>query len=59
MGDAPRIIEALDMSREQLRDLDRQWHLDPQSGQIEPEIDPTELPQARPKPVSVPRQTFD
>lgn len=59
MGDAPRIIEALDMSREQLRELNRQWHLDPESGQIVPEIDPAELPETQPRSISVPRQTFD
>ena len=59
MGDAPRIIEALRLTREQKRDIERQWSLDPATGEIKPEVDPVEDPQVRPQPIRVPRQTFD
>lgn len=59
MGDAPKIIEALRMTREQQRDFERQWYLDPGLGEIQPEADPVEEPRARPEPIRAPRQTFD
>lgn len=59
MGNAPKIIEALRMTREQQREVERQWYLDPVSGEIKPEVDPAEDPQVRPKPIRAPRQTFD
>jgi hypothetical protein len=59
MGDAPRIIEALRMTRDQQREIERQWFLDPASGEIKPEIDPAEAPEVRPRPIRVPRQTTD
>ena len=59
MGDAPKIIEELRQTREQLRDSERQWYLDTTTGELKPEEDPREDPQIRPKPVRVARRTFD
>ena len=59
MGDAPKIIEALRMTREEQREIERQWHLDSVSGEIMPEADPAEDPQARPQPIPAPLQKFD
>ena len=59
MGDAPKIIEALRMTREEQREIERQWHLDSVSGEIMPEADPAEDPQVRPQPHRAPLQTFD
>ena len=59
MGNAPRILEDLRLTREQRRDDERQWFLDTATGELRPEEDPTEDPQARPQPVHVARETFD
>jgi hypothetical protein len=59
MGEAPKIIEELRRTREQIRESERDWFLDPATGELKPEEDPTEDPQVRPKPVRVARQTFD
>jgi len=59
MGNAPKIIEALKQTRAQKRELDRQWFLDPATGELKPEADPAEDQQNRPQPVRVARQTFD
>lgn len=59
MGDAPKIIEALRLSREQKREIDRQWHLDATTGEMVPEVDPAEDPMVRPQPIRIPLQTFD
>jgi hypothetical protein len=59
MGDAPKIIEELRQTRDQLRENERQWSLDTATGELKPEEDPREDPQVRPQPVRVARQTFD
>jgi hypothetical protein len=59
MGDAPKIIEGLRLTREQLRETERQRYLDPATGELKAEADPAEDPQARPAPMPVARQTFD
>lgn len=70
MGDAPKIIEELRQTREQMRENERQWSLDTDTGELNPEADPIELaipttgtpsaaPRPRPQPVRVARQTFD
>jgi hypothetical protein len=59
MGKAPKILEELRQTREQVRESERQWFLDTTSGELKPEEVPTEDPQTRPQPVRVARQTFD
>jgi len=70
MGDAPKIIEELRQTREQMRENERQWFLDTATGELKPEADPLELavpttgtasaaPRPRPQPVRVARQTTD
>ncbi len=59
MGEAPKIIEELKLTRAQLRENERQWSLDPTTGQLEPEDDPSEDPQVQPEPIRIARQTFD
>lgn len=59
MGDAPKIIEELRQTRDQLRENERQWFLDTATGELTPEPDPIEIPQVRPQPVQAARYTFD
>jgi hypothetical protein len=59
MGDAPKIIEEIRRTREQVREEERQWALDPTKGELQAEEDPTEDPRLRPQPVQVAQQTFD
>jgi hypothetical protein len=59
MGKAPKILEELRQTQEQMLENDRQWFLDTTTGELKPEEDPAEDPQTRPKPVRVARQTFD
>lgn len=59
MGDAPKIIEELRRTREQIQEDERQWHLDTAAGELTPDEDPTEDPRLRPQPVRVARQTSD
>jgi hypothetical protein len=70
MGDAPKIIEELRQTREQMRENERQWSLDTDTGELKPEADPIELaiptaghpyvaPRPRPQPVQAARVTYD
>lgn len=59
MGNAPKIIEELRQTREQMRENERQWSLDPTTGELRPEADSNEEPRVRPQPVRIARQTFD
>jgi len=59
MGTAPKILEELRLTPEQLRDTDRQWFLDATTGELKPEADPSEDARARPRPIRVARRIFD
>ena len=59
MGKAPRILDELRLTREELQEHERQWELDTATGELKPEEVPSEDPQTRPQPVRVARQTFD
>ncbi len=60
MADATKIVEELRQARgRKSREEGRQWFLDTDSGELKPEENPTEAPQARPQPVRVARQSFD
>lgn len=48
MGDAPKILEQLCLTREQLRERELRWFMDNQTGQIAPEVKPEETLQVRP-----------
>ena len=57
MGQAPKIIEGIRRSREQIREDERRWELD--AGEVKPVEDPDEDPRLQPHPVRVAIQTFD
>ncbi len=59
MGEAPKIIEGIRRSRAQVQEDERQWHLDADTGELKPEAVPDEVPEVRPQPIRVARQTFD
>jgi N-acyl-L-homoserine lactone synthetase len=59
MGQAPKIIEEIRRTRKQVLEDERQWKLNPETGELEAEELPGEDAQARPQPVQVPRQTTD
>ncbi len=59
MGNAPKILEELRQTRDQLRESERQWFLDTTTGELKPEVEPGEDPETRPQPIRVARQTFD
>lgn len=57
MGQAPKIIDGIKRTRQQVIDDERQFTLN--QGVLDPEPDPREVPEVRPQPVRVPRQTTD
>ena len=59
MGKAPKIVEELRQTREQVRENEREWFLDTTTGELKPEEVPAEDPQVRPRPVRVADQTTD
>ena len=59
MGAAPKVLEELRLTPEQLRENDRQWLLDTATGELKPEADPSEDARIRPRPVRVARRIFD
>lgn len=59
MGNAPKIVEELRQTRAQMRENERQWSLDPTTGELKPEADSNENLQPRPESVRIARQTFD
>lgn len=59
MGRAPKIIEGIRRTKEQIREEERKWFLDTQTGEMKPEEDPAEEPNVRPQPIQVAHQTFD
>lgn len=59
MGDATKILEDLLLTNGQSPAAGQQWFLDPTTGELKPEDNPSEGVQTRPQPIRVPRQTFD
>ncbi|MFF9410863.1 hypothetical protein ACF1B0_35930 [Streptomyces anandii] len=58
MGTAPQTMQKADLTEEQVRDAEREWFLDGDTGELKPEH--TERrPQDRPGAIRVARWTFD
>jgi hypothetical protein len=57
MGQAPKILEELRLSRAERREHERPWYT--AAGALEPEEDPSADPQDRPGRVPEPQQKFD
>ncbi len=59
MGDAPKKLDAIRRTRAEVLADERQWSLNPETGELVPGELPGEDPEARPRPVPVALQTTD
>ena len=59
MGQAPKIIKALERTREQVRQEERDWSLVKGRLEAEPVDEPVDEPTYRPAAFEVPQQTID